>query len=295
LTDDEMLETYQCFHSAFERLAPGPWRNHQNPIHDCSNACFLFNHREVYICCSNGNMHVCNEMACDRAIVTLDGRSCPITGKVFDAELQFTFSDGVQCASYSQRRSSKITSSFNSSKCATNNNNNNKSDDSMQLKSARRRGGGTSVSDGSMRVFTINDIQHQIEPLVTKLLPSLATTHVPRVVKSIEQTYQRLMQVGIHAEHSSSLTYTLPMHVVIVLHLMASGGMRYLGDDFVLMDKAVQEAMPGRGLQTLLIAIKRNVRQHTDMIHAFTVYMDKWCRTHGVHSMISTTPSLSPF
>jgi hypothetical protein len=295
-----MTETYACFHEAFQKWAPGAWLNHQNPVHECTNQCHLFNHREVYVCCSNGNMHVCNEMACDRAVDSHEGRSCEVTGKLYSLDFQYSFDDGVQCASYSQRRSSKVSSSINSSQMqqqtvvavpqSTS--------APQQLKIGRRRGGGNAASDGSLRVFTADDIRNQIDSLVRKLVPLLSAADATRTGERINEVYSRLMRVHINQTHSSSTTYTLAMHVVIVLHLMASGGLTYLGDVFVPMDAAVSAAMPGRGLQTLLANIERSVRQHTDMMHAFSAYMDKWCRQFGSHSMItpaSQQPRLSPF
>lgn len=243
-------------------------------------------------------------MACDRTVKSHEGRSCEVTGKLYSLDFQYSFDDGVQCASYSQRRSSKVSSSFNSStmqqepSAAAAAASSAAAATPKLLKSGRRRGGGNSASDGSLRVFTADDIRNQIDSLVRRLMPNLAPADATRAVDRINLVYTRLMRVNINALHSSSTTYTLPMHVVIVLHLMGSGGLTYLGDEFVPMDAAVRAAMPGRGLQTLLINIQRSVRQHTDMMHAFTNFMDKWCRQFGSHSMIGTGISriqLSPF
>ena len=83
-------ELYECVSEAWARIHPGLW---VRPLHShiCNPDCPFICHRETFVCPFSSAVHHCTEWACEFAREEDGSRVCPITGKQYEVDFQYSF------------------------------------------------------------------------------------------------------------------------------------------------------------------------------------------------------------
>lgn len=88
LTLDEWQEWFDCY------CARPPQATRKAREHACTSECAFFQHRNLWVCLENGHAHLCNELACDRLVVTDEHQVCTLTGHTYTLELAIEYERG---------------------------------------------------------------------------------------------------------------------------------------------------------------------------------------------------------
>jgi hypothetical protein len=231
----DLLEAYACLFDSFVRnqqVCPT-----QQPVHLCDTACPLLNHRNLYMCCCSGHVHLCTPMACDRAVEHDSGRSCEVTGVCYDLDFRVTFEMGERSAHY--RRSTRCVSARPSSSRAG------RAGDGLSV--AATTPAASMLPPVNRRLYNQLHVlpeleQMEIRSLVRKLLPTLGDARRAELECEVHQTYIRVKRAPPFLEHSNG-HYTLAMHTALALFAMAQSGVGS-SNAFIRPHADVRAALP---------------------------------------------------
>ncbi len=216
---DELIEVRRCLAQALKRVQP--FQHH--PQHHCNEHCWLFSHREAYVCVRSDSVHLCTSDTCDRMIVSSEGiEVCELTGKVFGSHHMPTYAQNPQAAegyASSQRaRGANASTQAAVDKLAVKIF---RDPNAPKVKQSRKE-----VSAAVQTKLTAGwqVDQPAIQRFVTKLLPNADTKSQTDLAVLVHDRWKSILTT--RAFRTSGSTYTLHAHVIAILYCMAEGGDR---------------------------------------------------------------------
>ncbi len=270
LNFESLLEARRCLATALQRVAPFQ----PQPQHECTSECWLFNHREAYICVRSDNIHLCVAAACDRMILSPEGiEVCPLTGKVFGGDLRFSFSDNPQCASgyaESQRARGATVTQPQQDRLRFKLKVPKELAEPKPKKEPREKPDTSSAVQTKLLSGWMLD-QSAITNFMIKLLPRVGEAKRKGLMLVVHGKWQNILSTKAFREAGS--TYTIQSHTLAVLRCMADGGYPDIPSDASLQCELpsfrdLPTALPVEGTQLC--------RNHTARWKQFHAFMQSW-------------------
>lgn len=287
LTEAELIETLTCFADAFgpepwpwkwEMLIPsmdywmpeyGPWPRADPQWastqayfvahhHHCTNRCPLFKHRDVYICCWNGNHHVCTDIMCNRKVQMHDSLVCSITSLSYPLDWGHSWDQpgGTDDASTSYRQR------VNCSNVGV--------AGIPKKKGKRKRAGdGLSVPVASSRPSKRTRQRSSPlveEPIVRNLLrfvlPFLDEDGRGKIQRVVFDLWEAVQSTQAWADTSLTSYYALDTHTLAVLYYMKECGLHIRGREVISPNPVLRAQLPTIDRLPLSPLITCKARKH---------------------------------
>jgi hypothetical protein len=266
---NELIEVRRCLERELVHVLPFQ----HYPQHRCNEHCWLFNHREAYVCVRSDSIHLCTSDRCDRMIVSSEGiEVCELTGKVFGSEYQSTYSQNPQASEgFANYQRSRGVHASTQAKV-----------DSLAVKIFRdphapkvkrpKRLVSAAVQTKLTAGWEID--KPAILAFVTKLFvhASVDETKRQELATIVHDRWKSILATRLF--RSSGSTYTLQAHVISMLYCMSEGGDRC---DIPSVPWLQQQLPALRHLPHVLEADGATLFKHftarSKQLHAF---MDDW-------------------
>lgn len=236
--------------------------------HICTNQCPLFKHRDVYICCWNGNHHVCTDIMCNRKVPMPDSLVCSVTSLSYPLDWGHSWDQpgGTDDASASYRQR------VNCSNVGV--------AGIPKKKGKRKRAGdGLSVplplqsssSSSSPRIPPAKRTRQRSSPLVEKpivynllrfVLPFLSDEQRSEIQDSVFKLWEAVQSTQAWAETSLTSYYALDTHTLTVLYYMKEGGMHIQGAEVIKPNALLRAKLPTIDQLPLSTLITCKARKH---------------------------------
>ena len=279
-------------HNCNEMCGPWPrprgWDEEQARFlahqHLCTSRCPFFKHRDVYICCWNGNYHVCTDIMCDRKVEMADANVCSLTSLSYPLDWGRSWDQpgGTDDASTNYR--ARVNSA-------------NGDIAGMKKKNKRKRAGdGLSVpiplqspnsSDDSPSTPRHARVRQRASPLVERpivnnllrfVLPQLTDAQRDELQTTILSLWEKVQTTTGWAETLLSDSYKLDTHTLTVLHFMKTGGSHMKGIVVVAPNPLVCKHLANIDkIPTTPLITNAARKLHRTHAGRFQNYMYEWC------------------
>lgn len=245
--------------------------------HICTNQCPLFKHRDVYICCWNGNHHVCTDIMCNRKVQMPDALVCSVTSLSYPLDWGHSWDQpgGTDDASASYRQ--RVNCS-------------NVGEAGIPKKKGKRKraGDGLSVPSASTSHVAKRTRQRSSplveSPIVHKLLrfvlPFLSQPERDDIHNKVFQLWEAVQSTQAWTETSLTSYYALDTHTLTVLYYMKEGGLHIQGREVIRPDPVLRAQLPTIDRLPISDLITCKARKHhRKNAGSFRAYMYQWCKT----------------